>query len=188
MALGVVVEQVGEHLITVIHQIDITRELCLLGVQLVTSVLRPQLGIVAVINDGTAVEVVAHVGINLIVQRIGQQRGAAVLEAHVATQFCHALVAIVVQDIAIDPQRVALRHPHMSEGVQRTGLGIKIGAVTEHVHIATAKTYIALQHLIVAADYLIRLQDIGILKKHLVGLIAAGFGNLGGNARHIMPF
>ena len=100
---GVVLEHIGEHLVLVIDQVHVARELGLFGVQLVTSILGLELGIVAVIDDSAAVEVVAHVGVDFIVQRIGQQCSAAVLETYVAAQFGHTLFAIVVEHVAINP-------------------------------------------------------------------------------------
>ena len=168
MALGVVVEQVGKHLVAVVDEMHVTREFSLLGIELIAAVLRPQLGIVAVIDNGTAVKVVSHIGVDLIVQRIGQQGGAAVLQTHVVAQFGDALVAIVMQHIAIDPQRIALCHAHVAKSVQRARFGIKIGAVTKHVHVAAAKAHVAFQHLIVAADVFVGLKDVSVLQEHFV--------------------
>ena len=92
-----------------------------------------------------------------------------------------------MQHVAIHPQRVTLRHAHMTEGIKRTGLGIEIGTVAEHEHVTAAKTHVALQHLIVTADGLVGLKDIGILKEDLVGLAAAGLGNLRGDTAHLRP-
>ena len=185
MAQGVVVEQVGEHLVAVVDQVDVARELGLLGVEFIAAVLRGQLGVVAVVDDGAAIEVVAHVGIDFIVEGIGEQRGAAVLETHVAAQFGNALFTVVVEHVAVDPQRVALGHAHVAEGVERTGLGIEVGTVAEHIHVAAPEPDIALEHLIVTADGLVGPEDVGILEKHLVALVAVGLGNLGGDAAHL---
>ena len=184
MALGVVIEQVGEHLVAVVDQMHVAGEFSLLGIEFVSAVLGTEFGVVAVIDNRSAVKVVAHIGVDLIVQGIGDERGAAVLETHVASQLCHTLLAVVVKHVTIDPQRVALCHAHVTEGIQRTGLGIEVGTVTEHVHVTTAETHIAFQHLVVTAHHLIGLQQVGILKEDLVGLIAVGLGNLGGDAVH----
>ena len=93
-----------------------------------------------------------------------------------------------MQHVAIDPQGIALGHANVAKGVQRTGLGIEIGTVTEHIHVATAKTHIAFQHLIVAADVLVGLEQVGILQEHLIRLVAVGFGNLRRDARHLGAF
>ena len=188
VGLGVVVEQFGKHLVAVVDQVNVAREFRLLGIQLIAAILGAQLGVVAVIDNGAAIKVVAHVAVDFIVQRIGQQRGAAVLQTHIVAQFGHALVAVVVQHVAIDPQGIALSHANVAKGVQRTGLGIEIGTVTEHIHVATAKTHIAFQHLIVAADVLVGLEQVGILQEHLIRLVAVGFRNLRRDARHLGAF
>ena len=186
--LRVVVEQIGKHLVAVVDQVHVTRELGLLGVKLVATVLRPQLGVVAVIDDGATVKVVAHIAVDFIVQRVGQQRGAAVLQTHVVAQLGNALVAVVVQHVAIHPQGVALRHAHVAKGVERTRLGIEIGAVAEHVHVASPEAHVALEHLVVTADVLVGRKQVGILQEHLVRLVAVGLGNLRGDTRHGRAF
>lgn len=114
MALRVIVEQIDKHLITVINQVHVTREFRLFCVQFIASILRRQLGIVAVVHNGSAFEVVSHIGVDLIVKGVGKQCGTAVLETHVASQFGKALVAVIMKHVTINPQRVALGHAHIT--------------------------------------------------------------------------
>ena len=96
----------------------VAREFGLLGIQLVAAELGTEFGIVAIVHNGAAIKIIAHIGIDFIVKGIGQQRGAAVFETHVAAQFSHTLLTVVMQHIAIDPQRVTLGHAYMSKGIE----------------------------------------------------------------------
>ena len=184
--LRVVAQQLRVHLILVVDQVHIGRELGLLGVHLIAPILRRQFGVVLVVDNRPVVEVVAHIALDLIVQAVGHQRGRPVLQAHVVTQLRHLVFAIVVQHVAVGLQRVGLRHVHVPEGVERTRLVVEVGTVAIHVHVAAPEAHIAPQHLILRAAVLVGHQLVGILQKHLARLVTVGLGYLRSDAAHVL--
>ena len=185
MGVGIVIERICAHgeSVAVVDEHHVMVEVGVLRGRGILAVDRRK-GVDLVV-DGAAAGIPSEFGREVIVERVGGEGHVAVDEPDLLTRRagaepCHTPVAVVEEDVGIHEEGVALLHAHIAEGVERVELRIIVCRVAIHPHPGLAEPHVPLEDLVfrgVAPFHGSAVEAVGVLEKHLVGLVSVGRGN-----------
>lgn len=82
-----------------------------------------------------------------------------------------ARVAIVVEHVGIDEERVTLFHANVGEGIERIGGGEEMRGIASHGGTRMRERDIASQHLCSWNGFLVKFKRVGVVKRDWHGLL-----------------